>query len=359
MIDKLLEALSRSERPLILIGAGAREAAPEIIAFAECWQIPIETTWNAIDLVPFEHPLFIGRPRSVAPRGANMAVYQCDLLLCIGARLDVGTVCWDYKQFAPHAARFVVDIDQSELDKLPDGYNTICMDAGEFIKELEVHDPDLSGDFFSSRRACRAMAAYNKEFRLESDTTTYQLCDLLSDELSADDVLVIGCSTFLVNVFCAAFRNKPGQRVILSSYGLGSMGSAIPVSIGVALSSGRRVVCVDGDGSFMQNTQELEVVRRLNLPIIFIVLDNQGYASIRNSETRAFGRAVNVETLPGIEGIAEAYGIHYQQQERVYFVHSDHPQIIRMITPPDEILAPRVLADGRGNMGNMFPYPEK
>ena len=343
--------LSKSTRPLILLGAGAREAAPDIIAFAERWQIPMETTWNAIDLVPFDHPLFIGRPRQVAPRGANMAIQSCDLLLCIGARLDVGTVAWDYANFAPKAVKVMVDVDAGEAAKIPNLDLFIQMEAGEFIGEISKQYGFISYDYLWGLYCQKC-----KQSRMESDTITYQLCDALSDAMTPEDVLVIGCSTFAVNVFCSAFRNKPGQRVIMSSYGLGSMGSAIPVSLGVALASGRHVVCIEGDGSFMQNTQELEVIRRLNLPITFFVMDNGGYASIRNSETRAFGRAVNGETIPPLQGIANAYGINYCELTRASFVPASCPAIIRVICPQDEILAPRVLSDGRGNMGDMWPY---
>ncbi len=348
MIDKLLEYLQSAQRPVILMGAGAREAAPDIIAFAERFNVPIETTWNAIDLIEWEHRLFVGRPGIVATRGSNLVVQECDLLLAIGARLDVQTVAWDYNKIAPKAKKVIVDIDISESMKIPNLDIFIHQDAGEFIKELGVKDLQMKyyGDVREWSAHCREL---KRIYKLEGDTVSYQLMNKLSDELTADDVLIIGTSCMTVHIFCAGFRNKKGQKVLLAMCGLGSMGVVIPMAIGVALASGRHVVCVDGDGSFMQNIQELEVVRRLDLPITFYVVNNGGYASIRNTESRAFGRLAGSDessglTLPDIRKIAEAFGCG--------------DKVIVIDAPHDEVLKPRVVFDGRGNLGDMWPYKE-
>ena len=333
-MNQIIELLQSSKRPLIILGAGAREAAPDIIAFAERWQIPMQTTWNAIDLVPYTHPLFAGRPGIIATRGANWTVQACDLLIAIGARLDQPTIAYDYYKFAPNAKKVMVDIDVAESLKIPNLDLFIHQDAGEFIHQLPEVTPRI-GNY-----EWLAQCAEWKQTRLEGDTTTYQLMDTLSETLPDDAIIVMGCSTQAVNIFCAGFRNKAGQRFIMSSCGLGSMGTALPVTIGAAIASGRRVTCIDGDGSFMQNIQELEVVRRLNLPITFFIINNGGYLSIRNSEMRAFGRTKSSETIPDINKLASAFGVP------VFVVNA----------PPDEFIAPRVMFDGRGCLEDMWPY---
>jgi acetolactate synthase-1/2/3 large subunit len=335
-MKKVVDLLQTSARPLFLLGAGAREAAPEIVAFCERWQIPMETTWNAIDLVPYAHPLFIGRPGIVATRGSNHAVQECDLLIAIGARLDQPTIAYDYSSFAKNAKKIMVDIDISESLKIPNLDIFYHMDAGEFIRELGRHEYD-----FPSLQWMVLCERWKRD-RLEGTTTTYQLMDMLSDALPSDDIIVINCGCMAVNIFCAGFRNKAGQRYIMSSCGLGSMGAAIPVAIGAAIASGKHVTCIDGDGSFMQNVQELEIVRRLNLPITFYVMDNAGYASIRSSETRSFGRTKSGETIPDITAVAKAFCV----------------DIIRVIVEEEELPIPRVWFDGRGNLGDMYPYHE-
>jgi acetolactate synthase-1/2/3 large subunit len=331
-----------SKRPLILVGGGARESAAEIISFAEHYEIPIETTWNAIDLVPHDNPFFVGRPGIIATRGANFAIQECDLLLALGARLDPLTVAWDYSQFAPKAKKVMVDIDKGEGDKIPNLDLFFNQNISEFMFNLKLwlaeqyYTPFLwDEDWFLK---CNNWG----KLRLEGCGPTYDLMDKLSDTLPNDAIIVMGCSCSAVNIFCAGFRNKAGQRFVMSSCGLGSMGSALPVAIGAAIASKKRITMIDGDGSFMQNIQELEIVHRLNLAIDIYVICNGGYAAIHNSELRAFGRSTYGETLPDISKIARAFGV------KIHAIKS----------PMEETAMPRVMFDGRGSLSDMWPYDE-
>jgi acetolactate synthase-1/2/3 large subunit len=93
------------------------------------------------------------------------------------------------------------------------------------------------------------------------------------------------------------------------------MGFGLPTSIGACIASGlKRTICVDGDGGFQMNIQELETVRRLNLPIKFFIVNNDGFASIRSSQSGYFHRKVGADrssglSLPDIKKLAEAYGL--------------------------------------------------
>jgi acetolactate synthase-1/2/3 large subunit len=336
MNTTIIELLQNSHRPLLLIGAGARYAIDDVIQFAEKWDIPMETTWNAVDLVPYAHPLFVGRPGIIATRGSNWAIQDCDLLLCLGARLDQPTIAYDYEKFAPDATKIVVDIDYAEGVKLP---NVIFLHqtVEEVIQDLlMVTSPPTRDDYWVRR--CQEY----KRHRLEGNTTSFHFLESMSVHLDEDDIIVMDCGCMTVNIFCAGFRSKRGQRFIMSSCGLGSMGAALPVAIGVAIASGKRVNVISGDGSFMQNIQELEVVRRLELNLKIWIISNDGYASIQGAEKRAFGRTASSETIPDIQQIAESFGVY-----------------VKMIYAPiDELPIPRVMFDGRGNLGDMYPYGE-
>ena len=135
----------------------------------------METTWNAVDLVPFDHPLFIGRPGIVATRGSNMAIQACDLLIAIGARLDQPTIAYDYDKFAQNAKKVMVDIDISESLKIPNLDVFVHEDATKFIREFSQNEFSVVGSLWSA--LCHAL----KSDRLEGTTTTYQLMDALSD----------------------------------------------------------------------------------------------------------------------------------------------------------------------------------
>jgi len=148
---------------------------------------------------------------------------------------------------------------------------------------------------------------------------TYELCEELNNTLTADDILLVGSSSMAVRIFGKHYHGK--ARMMQSDSAQGSMGASIPVSIGIALASGKRIVVVDGEGSFMQNIQELEVVHRLNLPIEFIVIENGGYASIHNTENRYFGRISEGATFPDVEKIGKAFQIN------IRVVHAPHDEV--------------------------------
>jgi len=336
-MNRLIKLLNASTRPMILLGAGARDSVSDVITFAERWQIPMETTWNAVDLVPYDHPLFVGRPGIIATRGSNWAIQDCDLLLAIGARLDQPTIAYDYYKFAPFAKKVLVDVDEGERLKIPNLDLFYHMDVGEFIHEALKYTP--LGYPKSWLKKCFGY----KQYRLEGNDETLGFMDFLCDYLPNDAIIVMNSGCQAINIFCAGFRNKAGQRFIQTSCGLGSMGGAISVGIGAALASGKPVTVIDGDGSFMQNIQELEVIRRLNLPITIYVLKNGGYASIHNSEMRMFGRSKKLETLPNIKNIAISLGV----------------KVIIIETPLEEQIIPRVMFDGRGDLSNMFPYEDE
>jgi acetolactate synthase-1/2/3 large subunit len=123
-----------------------------------------------------------------------------------------------------------------------------------------------------------------------------------------------------IRIFGKHYRGK--AKMMQSNAAQGAMGASIPVAIGIALASGKRIVCVDGEGSFMQNIQELEVVHRLNLPIEFIVIENGGYATIHNSENRWCGRISEGATFPDIFKIGQAFGVNIRI---VHVPHDEQP----------------------------------
>lgn len=169
---------------------------------------------------------------------------------------------------------------------------------------------------------------------------TYDLCEELSQSLTADDILLVGSSCMAVRIFGKHYYGI--AKMFESNKGQGAMGAMIPVAIAYALASGMRIVCVDGEGSFMQNIQELEVVHRMNLNITFFVINNGGYASIHNSENRWFSRISEGATFPRIQLIARAYGLYSADATSFGLFFDDclrkwrGPQAIEVCVPHDE-----------------------
>ncbi len=323
-VSNVIFALNRSNRPIILAGNGIRlaHAETEFLELLAVLEVPVETTWLAIDIVPATHPLFVGRPGSLASRGSNFAIQNSDFLLSIGSRLDRVITGYAPERFARAAEKVMVDTDPAELEKMGDSIqHKVCCDAGAFIRALlgrghEIEKRDRSSWLTRCSQWRTRYPIVTEEHRKSSGrVSVYHLSEVLSCELKENDFIVSGSSGSGIELFLFALEVKPGQRVFHTT-ALGAMGFGIAASIGACLANGRReVICVDGDGGFQFNIQELETVRRLNLPIKFFILNNEGYASIRISQTAFFGEprlgcdAKTGQTLPDIRRVAEAYGI--------------------------------------------------
>jgi acetolactate synthase-1/2/3 large subunit len=320
-----VQRFAEASRPLVLIGAGVRLAGAEakVLQLVETLGVPALSTWPAQGVVGDDHPLFVGRPGLLAPRGANFALQNADYLLCLGARLDLVTTGYDPKDFGRNAYKVVVEIDPAELRKLEGAIDRgVLANVGDFVDAmLPLVEGSRRDDHDSWRAQC---AKWKTQYPVITDdlrspsgfVSTYELADVLSELFADDDVIVPGSSGLGIEIFQLALRLHTGQRVV-STTALGAMGYGPPTAVGACIgANGRRTICVDGDGGLQLNVQELETIRRLGLPIKLFILSNDGYASIRASQQRWFGRVVGADpssglTLPPLELLAGAYGLPF------------------------------------------------
>lgn len=382
-IDLLAEAvlklnglLSKSERPLIIAGHGVRisGAAEQFRALVDELNIPCVFTWNALDLLPADHPLNIGRPGVVAARAPNFAVQNCDCLISIGCRLDNIITAYNPKGFAREASKIVVDVDANELNRhemeiaLP-----ILSDAKEFISAWAKTRIDYPS-WTSWKKRCldwrgRYPALDGRVFETGSPISHYQFVDVVSDVIPENHLIVTGSSGLAIEVLYTVFRNKVGQRMFLTS-GLGSMGYGLPAAIGACIGSGRTpTVCFESDGSLMLNLQELAVLKSQNLPIVLIVMNNDGYASIRNTQKNYFsGRYLGTSTdsglyVPDLITLAEVVGIPALRITKIEDVDDSisnaialsSPSLIEVVLQKEETLSPKcaVMPQKNGGMVSM------
>jgi acetolactate synthase-1/2/3 large subunit len=389
-IAQALAALARARRPVIYAGNGVRTAG-QVEAFRSLVDrlgIPVLLTWKAADFLPEEHPCYIGRPGGMGQRAANFAQQKADWLLVLGARLDLPSVAFNHASFAPVAFKVFVDVDAAELAKFKAGVNLpVFADLAQFLPEFAAaanRAPVM--DFETWRTSCRELVrrfpVVLPEYRTQADSpvSTYVLMDVLSDLLDWRDVIVPGSSGPCSDIFYQAFRVKAGQR-ILNAPGLGAMGTGLPGTIGAALAAGgRRVVNINGEGGFQLNIQELETVRRLQLPAKYFVLDNGGYRSMVAMQRNHFqGRLVGAEsssrlTMPDTGRVAEAYGIpamyvdsHARLEAVLREVLSRPGPVVCVVkTSVDEKTAPKVTAEIKPDgsivskpMEDMWPFLER
>jgi acetolactate synthase-1/2/3 large subunit len=326
-VAKILEKLNQAERPMLLIGNGIRlsRAEKEMEELLRALDIPAEVTWLAVDLMADNDPLYVGRPGTIAQRGANFAIQNCDFLLSIGARQDRVVTGYDPEGFARTAVKVMVDIDPTELHKMGKSIHfAICADAGDFMREMLAQKSAIQKkDRTAWKQRC---AEWRTRYPLvlpghkaPGRVSVYNFAEVMSAELQEGDYYISGSSGTGIELFLLSFRVKKGQRIFHTT-ALGSMGFGIPAAVGagiaaVAKGGVRNIVCVDGDGGFQFNIQELETIKRLKLPVKFFVLNNAGYGSIRASQKAFFGACTigcdetTGQTLPDIREVAKAYGI--------------------------------------------------
>ena len=377
-INKTIELINNSERPVIIAGNGIRLAKAEaaFLLLVDFLQIPVLTTLGGMDIIHEEHELFVGRPGAIAPRGANFALQNADLLISIGARLDIAMVGYSYKDLSRAAKKIIVNIDSGEIRKITTRIDLpITQDAKIFIDELVRQKGKI---VIKSRPAwlsrCtdwkkRYPVVSSEHFSHKKPISMFAFSEILSEELGENDIISPGSSGNAVEIFWLVYKIKPGQRFFLSK-GLGSMGFGLPASIGACLASGRRrTICVDGDGGFQLNIQELETVARLQLPIKFFVINNQGYSSIRAMQKNYFknftaSNASSGLTLPDLAKVASAYNIEAirisdntdLRKQIKDVLQSPGPIVCDVHVIPDEMRTPRLSSMQRSD-GSMISKP--
>lgn len=365
-IEQLQSLLHTAKRPLLLAGHGVRLAGGTLVfrALAKQLEIPVVTTWNALDLLPYDHPLLVGRPGVVALRAPNFAVQNCDLLISIGSRLDNVITAYDPRGFARGAKKVVVDVDKNEIDKLDmDIAQSIVTDAKSFLSAWLNAKPSPNPDWAPWKNRCvdwklRYPVNDGAPFQANGPISHYQLMDALSDAIPADTTISTGSSGLAIEAFYTVFRNKTGQRVFLTS-GLGAMGYGLPAAIGACFAGDRKpLVAVESDGSLQLNIQELATLRAFNLPICLIVMNNNGYASIRNTQRNYFNsRFVGTGPeagllLPDLEKVAATYDLPFlrisdaaELKHKLQLALSmPRPLLVDVQLISDEALAPKVSA---------------
>jgi acetolactate synthase-1/2/3 large subunit len=376
-VSALAQLLKAAKRPVLLVGNGVHCAGAELLLrkLVERLNVPTLTTWIGADLLEYSHPLYFGRPGTVAPRGANFTIQNADFVLAIGCRMDFSITGFNRTQFARAANIAVVDVDAAEIAKLGDlcDLRFVC-DAKDFIESLlaekntvALSNPAWVGPCTEWKNKYPVVLPEYREQK--GFANTYVFTETLCEELSESDMIIPGSSGASIDTFWLSAKLKRGQRAAATG-GLGSMGYGLPAAIGGCLGGNRRrTISVDGDGGFVMNIQELEVTRRLDLPIKFFVLNNNGYASIRASQKGYFKEIIGCDpgsglTLPEIGSLARAFGVktlRIQDQSELRSIirqalDADGPVVCEVMVQPDQAIGPRASSKLRSD-GSMVSSP--
>ena len=382
VISDLFLRITKSVKPVLLIGTGVKisRAERQTLHFAERFDIPILTNW-CHDLIETDHPLFMGRCGTIGTRAGNLILQQADLLIVLGTRLNLRQVSYNFKSFAQNAYKVQIDIDLEELKKpFPDLDQKIHSDAGIFIDQLLK--------FYDQAKISLAHTAWinwcnntknsyilkKEDYPIRSEVINpYHLIPYIFAKASENTIFACGNATACIVPFQTAIIKS--NTTLFSNSGSASMGYDLPSAIGAAIADPRRpVVCFAGDGSLMMNIQELQTLQHLELNILLVILDNNGYLSIKQTQTNFFGRLSGADpksgvTFPNFRKISQAFGLRTEtldldnwENHVENYLFDYGPRVLVCKLDPEQEFEPRLksrMIDGQiktPELDDMFPF---
>ena len=335
VVSAVLEKIRKAKRPVFHAGYGIRLSGgyEAFRSAAEKLNIPIVTYWNAVDLIEDENPLYCGRAGNMGDRPGNWAIQNADLILAVGTRISIRQVGYNWKTWARAAEVIMVDIDQAEMKKptlhveMP-----VWADAKDFLQKLDKA-AEASAPVYRGEEWLETCQRWKQEYpavvpgQWEENGETanvYAFVRHLSSQLPENSLTAVSNGACCV-VGNQAYVIKKGSRMANNS-AVASMGYGLPAAIGTCIGGGcRNTICLEGDGSIMMNLQELQTVLTNQLPIKLFLINNNGYHSIRITQSNLFrehckigiGPESNDLSFPEFKKIAEAFGFPY------YSAHSN------------------------------------
>ena len=337
------EYLYKSKRPVVVFGHGVKLAGAEkeAMMFIEKTGIPFLVSWGAFDLCASDHPLRVGSPGVYGDRVANYAIQNADLIISIGSRLDSRQIGGSGPMFSPHSKKIMVDIDIEEINKMPEKCVTIdygiVSDAKTFFDSVIIdgyRDDDTMGIRIRlwANKINEWKQKYSEEKSREGDSAVYDYLTTFFNDLPDDCIIIPDQGGNLVWTMQSAIL-KEGQK-LFTNFGNSSMGYALPAAIGAAIGSGKKVYCIDGDGGFQMNIQELLTVKKYDLPVEIIILNNSGYGIIKQFQDSYFDSKYVGTSKSDVFGddvdfvkIAEAYGVKTLQDIPIPETQKIYPKL--------------------------------
>lgn len=339
---QIIEKIKSSKRPIFNAGNGIRIGAAhkEFIEVAGKLGIPVCVGWNSEDCIWNEHELYVGRPGNFGDRPGNFAVQNSDLVFSVGSRLSLRQVGFNYKTWAREAFTIVNDIDINELKKptvhvsLP--VHADCKDLlSAMLRVLEEYDTPVwkGGEGLKGMSWLETCKMWREKYPVyipekmgvknHEPANVYELIHELSGKVLPNHIVVVGNGSACV-VGGHSYIIKEGQRFISNS-AIASMGYDLPAAIGAYMANkdggvhSEDIILITGDGSIQMNLQELQTIVHHRMPIKIFLINNDGYHSIRQTQSKFFADkklvGIGAESLdlsfPSMEKLAYAYGIDY------------------------------------------------
>lgn len=358
-VRKLVEAVSSAKKPVILAGAGVlhAKASEELIEFAEQQQIPVINTLLGLGGFPSDHPLFLGMAGMHGTYTANTALYDCDLLISVGARFD-DRVTGNLEHFAKKAVVAHIDIDPAEIGKNVPTQIPIVGDAKIVLEQL-LKQHGKQGD---NKEWNELLAKNKQEFPLvyqksETELKPQHILELIHEWTNGESIVVTDVGQH--QMWAAQYYNLKNPNRWVTSGGLGTMGFGLPAAIGASIADREStVIAVLGDGGFQMNLQELSVIHELNLPIKVVIINNGALGMVRQWQELFYEERYSHSKFvsqPDFVKLSEAYsikGIRIEnskgwEEKLKAAITSNEPVLLDIHVSKDENVYPMV-ATGKG-----------
>ncbi|NIF60861.1 acetolactate synthase 2 catalytic subunit [Enterobacter sp. Ap-916] len=337
-LQQAREMLAQAKKPMLYVGGGVgmAQAVPALREFISVTGMPSTVTLKGLGAVPGDHAFYTGMLGMHGTKAANLAVQECDLLLAVGARFD-DRVTGKLNTFAPHAKVIHMDIDPAELSKLRQAHVALQGPLNQLLPALQQPLHIASWQ--------QHVAALNEEHQWRYDhpgQAIYAplLLKQLSERKSAEAVVTTDVGQH--QMWTAQHMTFTRPENFITSSGLGTMGFGLPAAVGAQVARPEdTVICVSGDGSFMMNVQELGTIKRKQLPVKILLLDNQRLGMVRQWQQLFFEERYSETTLtdnPDFLTLASAFGIpgqHITRKDQVEaaldaLLNSDGPYMLHV-----------------------------
>jgi acetolactate synthase-1/2/3 large subunit len=315
-IDKVVEAIYKAKKPIFYFGGGvvrsdAQDEARELMSVCH---IPAVETLMARGVIDIEYDINLGMLGMHGTYGANMSMYESDLIISIGARFD-DRVTGNLKEFGKYSKIVHIDIDPASINKIVDTQYPVIGDIKEILKLMipKLKNIINNDHYYQYRQQSLKYKQehpliYNKDDNksIKPQWIIEQLGEILGDEA------FISVDVGQHQMWSAMFYPFSHSRQLISSSGLGTMGFGFPASMGVKMANYDKVsIAISGDGGFMMNIQELTTCVQSDIPIINIILNNSYLGMVRQWQSFFYKERyaeVDLQVQPDFVKVAEAFG---------------------------------------------------
>lgn len=316
-VKKILTQLKKAKKPLIVAGGGVNyaNAAEELQAFAERYNIPVVSTLLSLGVMPIEHPLSLGMGGMHGSYASNMTLMECDFMINFGCRF-ADRLTGNPDTFAADAVVAHVDIDPAEIGKVVKTKIPIVGDAKAALQILLEAEPVKTRheDWTDSVLANKAKAPFSYKF--DENIIKPQHAIATIGKITKGDAIVV-TDVGQHQMWAAQFYPYKNARQLITSGGLGTMGFGIPAAIGAKLANpDKEVILFVGDGGFQMTNQELALLNGYGVPIKVVLMNNHSLGMVRQWQESFYDEHRSESTFddePNFQLLAEAYGVsHYK-----------------------------------------------